>query len=164
MLDLEPNPHVYPILPTHLQVITSVPDHLWLSFVCTTLSHRISKTRNVTRCGPLVENFYRYRGNAIRSLKEHVGAGGNHRSDVLLAGIISLLLAEVSDSLPNHVRLRKGRALFADVDYSYTQVQQSSSTNWRCHIEGVQRLIRLRGGIRALWTLKGLEPLLHCFV
>lgn len=46
----------------------------------------------------------------------------------------------------------------------FPQAQQGASLNWRCHIEGVHKLITLRGGIRALAASKPLESLLLCFV
>lgn len=42
------------------------------------------------------------------------------------------------------------------------QIQQGDSKGWRFHLEGIQNLIRLRGGIRAVAEVKGLEALLHC--
>jgi Fungal specific transcription factor domain len=44
------------------------------------------------------------------------------------------------------------------------QAQQGASLNWRYHLEGAQRLITLRGGIRVLAGSKKIESLLLCFV
>ena len=49
-------------------------------------------------------------------------------------------------------------------NHTLLQAQQGACLNWRCHLEGVQRLITLRGGIRAVAGSKRLEPLLLCFV
>ncbi|RYC56717.1 hypothetical protein CHU98_g9497 [Xylaria longipes] len=85
----------------------------------------------------LVESFYRYRGLAIRSLSEDIGVEDRRTGDVVIAGIVTLLLLDV---------------------------QHGASPSWRCHLEGVQRLITLRGGVCALAPLKHLESLLLCFV
>ncbi|KAF4167646.1 hypothetical protein CNMCM6936_004703 [Aspergillus lentulus] len=44
------------------------------------------------------------------------------------------------------------------------KAQQGASPHWRYHIEGLQKLIMLRGGIRSLARSASLAPLLHCFV
>ncbi|KIX09109.1 uncharacterized protein Z518_00187 [Rhinocladiella mackenziei CBS 650.93] len=100
-----------------------------------TLSHRINRTRNDLQCNALAESFYRYRGNVIRSLREDINVEHKRTGDIVIAGIMSLLLADV---------------------------QQGALSNWRCHLEGIQRLITLRGGIRALAGSQNLEPLLLC--
>ncbi|KAI0456998.1 putative C6 finger domain protein [Xylaria acuta] len=133
--ELGPNPHIYPISPTHLQSI--IPDYLRLSFVCMTLSHRINRARHNPQSRDLIESFYRYRGLAIRSLSEEIEVEDRRTGDVVIAGIVTLLLLDV---------------------------QQGAPPSWRCHLEGVQKLIALRGGVRALVPSKHLESLLLCFV
>ena len=44
------------------------------------------------------------------------------------------------------------------------QAQQGTSLDWRCHLEGAQKVITLRGGIRALAGSRGLKPSLLCLV
>lgn len=44
-----------------------------------------------------------------------------------------------------------------------SQVQQGTSLRWRCHLEGVHKLITLRGGFHAVAGSRSLEPLLLCF-
>jgi hypothetical protein len=46
--------------------------------------------------------------------------------------------------------------------YVPPQVQHGASLNWRCHLDGVQKLIKLRGGFHALAESRSLEPLLIC--
>ncbi|KAI1297055.1 fungal-specific transcription factor domain-containing protein [Xylaria venustula] len=133
--ELGPNPHIYPISPTHLQSV--IPGYLRLGFVCMTLSHRINRARHSPQSGDLVESFYHYRGMAIRSLSEDIDVEGRWTGDFVLAGIVTLLLLDV---------------------------QQGASPSWRCHLEGVHRLITLRGGICALAPSKRLDSLLLCFV
>ncbi|KAK5625752.1 hypothetical protein RRF57_001468 [Xylaria bambusicola] len=133
--ELGPNPHIYPISPTHLQ--SAIPDYLRLGFVCMTLSHRINRARHNPRDGNLIESFYRCRGMAIRALSEDIDVDGRRMGDAVLAGIVTLLLLDV---------------------------QQGVSPSWRCHLEGVHRLITLRGGICALAPSEGLKSLLLCFI
>jgi hypothetical protein len=43
------------------------------------------------------------------------------------------------------------------------QVQNGTSLNWRCHLDGVYRLIMLRGGFSAVAGVRSLYPLLMSF-
>ncbi|KAI0197162.1 C6 zinc finger domain-containing protein [Xylaria flabelliformis] len=133
--ELGPNPHIYPISPTHLRSI--IPDYLRLGFLCMTLSHRINRARHNPQSKSLIESFYRYRGLAIRSLNEDIGIEDRRTGDFIIAGIITLLLLDV---------------------------QHGVSPSWRCHLEGVQRLITLRGGVPTLARFKHLESLLLCII
>ncbi|OIW28760.1 C6 zinc finger domain-containing protein [Coniochaeta ligniaria NRRL 30616] len=135
--ELGPNPTIYPILPVHVQSGTLFPDHIRLSIVCMTLSHRINRTRDVGHSKALAESFYHYRGLAIRSLREDIDVEHKRTGDVVLAGIVSLLLSDV---------------------------QQGYSSDWRHHLDGVQRLIALRGGMRVVARSRSLEAVLLCFV
>ncbi|KAF7157650.1 hypothetical protein CNMCM5623_002024 [Aspergillus felis] len=102
-----------------------------------TLSHRMNQTRNDPESNSLAVAFYRYRGLVIQSLRSDINEGQKRAGDVVLAGIITLLLIDA---------------------------QQGASPHWQCHIEGLQYLIKLRGGIRSLARSASLAPLLHCFV
>lgn len=51
---------------------------------------------NRTRDAALSERFYLYRGAAIRSLRQYLDQESHHVTDAALAGIVSLLLADVS--------------------------------------------------------------------
>ncbi|KAH8805517.1 C6 zinc finger domain-containing protein [Xylogone sp. PMI_703] len=134
--DLGPNPYIHFISPVRFQAGTKFPDYLQLSFVCMTLSHRINRTRDYnTPSNTLIENFYKYRGMVIRSLSSDLNVEHKRTSDTLIAGIISLFLLDV---------------------------QQGASPNWRWHLEGIQKLITLRGGIRALVGSKTPDALLLC--
>lgn len=123
-----------------------------------TLSHRMNQMRNDPQSKSLAVTFYRYRGLVIRSLRNDINQGHKRASDVVLAGIITLLLVDVSlkcsmrnhPPILNHILLRKA--------------QQGASPHWRYHMEGLQKLILLRGGIRSLARSARLTPLLHCFV
>ncbi|KAK0630366.1 fungal-specific transcription factor domain-containing protein [Bombardia bombarda] len=135
--ELGPNPYIYLLSPAHVQIGLSVPDHLRLGMVCMTLSHRINRTRdNDPLRNVLTQNFYRYRGIVIRSLNEDINVEHKRTSNLVIAGVITLLLADV---------------------------QQGASPNWRFHLEGVQKLIALRGGLRTLAASKESETLLLTF-
>lgn len=94
--ELGPNPTIYPILPTHFQGGTLFPDHVRLGLVCMTLSHRINRTRDAGQSNALTETFYRYRGLAIQSLRDDIDVEHKRTSDIVLAGVMTLLLLDVS--------------------------------------------------------------------
>lgn len=64
--------------------------------VCMTLGHRINRMANVPHSNVLLENFYHYRGIAIRSLNQALDSGSEQTSDMVIAGIMTLLLVDVS--------------------------------------------------------------------
>jgi hypothetical protein len=43
------------------------------------------------------------------------------------------------------------------------QVHQGTSLNWRCHLDAIYRLVKLRGGFYAVVESTSMEPLLLCF-
>lgn len=61
-----------------------------------TLSHRINRARHSPQSRDLIESFYLYRGLAIRSLSEDIDVEGRRTGDVVIAGIVTLLLLDVS--------------------------------------------------------------------
>ncbi|KAL6365593.1 hypothetical protein LRP88_01593 [Fusarium phalaenopsidis] len=117
----------------HIQRAANKPDYLNFGMLCMTLSHRINRTRNDPQSKPLAEKFYLYWGLAVRSLNEQLDVRDKQTSDLVMAGIMTLLLADV---------------------------QQGTSLNWRCHLEGIHKLIALRGGFHAVAGSPSLEPLL----
>ncbi|KAK4444475.1 C6 zinc finger domain-protein [Podospora aff. communis PSN243] len=137
MLGLGPNPGVYPISPALMQLADAVPDHLTLSVVCMTISHRIHRLRCDANRRDLAEKLYRFRGDVLLSLNQELSLRSGRRGDVLFAGIVSFLLAEI---------------------------QLGPSPNWRCHLVGLRDLIRLRGGLQKVSSRKGMTPLLHCYL
>ena len=96
--ELGQNPHVYRISAAHLRGAAMHPDFIRLGMVCMTVSHHMNRTRSSGPGGYLTESFYRYRGNAIRSLNETIDSEHNRTADVVIAGIITLLLTDVSPS------------------------------------------------------------------
>ncbi|KAB5513132.1 putative C6 finger domain protein [Coniochaeta sp. 2T2.1] len=135
--ELGPNPTIYPILPHHVEASALFPDYIRLNLIATTLTHRLNRTRDVGFSKKLMETFYLYRGLALRSLREDIDVEHKRTSDVVLAGIMNFLLLDV---------------------------QQGCTSNWRHHLDGVQKLITLRGGIRGVAQSKPLEASLLCFV
>lgn len=156
--ELGPHPGIYLVTPTHLRIGADFPDYIRLSLICTTLSHRINRLRDGASDNALAKSFYQYRGMIIHSLREGIEVGHKHTGDLLVAGIISLLLADVSESIC--------KASTSSLLLSHTPIQahQGASLNWRCHLEGVHSLITLRGGVRALSGTKSLDQLLLCFI
>lgn len=65
--------------------------------ICMTLSHRMNRIRGDPGSNQkaLVEKFYMYRGDAIRSLREHLSLEHHRLSDVAITGIVTLLLTDV---------------------------------------------------------------------
>ncbi|KAF2664386.1 hypothetical protein BT63DRAFT_107252 [Microthyrium microscopicum] len=101
--------------------------------ICMVLSHRINRTRNDNQVEPLVEKFYLYWGLAVRALNEQLESDNVPHSDWAMAGVLALLFADI---------------------------QHGVSLNWRCHLDGLYRLIELRGGFKAIVRSIRLTPLL----
>lgn len=80
----------------HIQSAANKPDYLNFGMLCMTLSHRINRTRNDPRSKPLAEKFYLYWGLAVRSLNAQLDVQERQTSDLVMAGIMTLLLADVS--------------------------------------------------------------------
>jgi hypothetical protein len=70
-----------------------------LGMVCMTLSHRFNQTRSDAESRVLAERFYLYWGLAVRSLSEQIHMEDMPKDDSLIAGILTLLLADVSTSV-----------------------------------------------------------------
>ncbi|KAB8226312.1 C6 zinc finger domain-containing protein [Aspergillus novoparasiticus] len=128
------NTAIYPITPPIFQMaIATHPDHIRLVIVCMTLSHRMNRARHGPECHALAQNFFHYRGQLIRSLSDDIKAEHKCTSDLVIAGILTLLLVDA---------------------------QQGASPHYRCHLDGVRRIIMLRGGICSLAQSAGMMPLL----
>ncbi|KAL2133519.1 hypothetical protein VTI74DRAFT_2205 [Chaetomium olivicolor] len=134
--DLGHNPHVYPLSTALLRAGAMAPDYLRFGMVCMTLSHRINRLRSEAPSKILTQRFYQYWGLAVRSLNEHLNSEKTRMGDMIVAGIMTLLL---------------------------TDIQNGTSLNWRCHLDGVYKLIMLRGGFQAVAGSPSLYPLLLSF-
>ena len=65
------------------------------------LSHRMNRTHGDPFADhrALAERFYVCRGKALRSLRECLNMETHHTDDMIIAGIVTLLLADVSATL-----------------------------------------------------------------
>jgi len=122
--------------------------------LCMTLSHRINRIRGDP--GPntreLVERFYKHRGVTIRSLRESLDAESHYTAETRVAGIVSLLLADVSiTKCVEHFRAVDGNA-------SINQAQQAACLSWRSHADGAMKLIQMQGGLGAASSKEALQP------
>lgn len=72
--------------------------------LCMALSHRMNRTRGSPWANHkgLAERFYTYRGSAIHSLRECLNLESHCAADVAIAGIVTLLLADVSTKFLKH--------------------------------------------------------------
>ncbi|KAL2823284.1 C6 zinc finger domain-containing protein [Aspergillus cavernicola] len=131
------NTNIYKISPTVFQLGLTRPTHLQLGLICLTLSHRMNQTGHDPNSKSLENTFYRYRGLMIRSLNDDISIPNKRNGDIILAGILTLLMADA---------------------------QQGISQHWRCHIEGVRRLIILRGGMHRLVISPGVLPIVLSFI
>lgn len=90
------NTNIYKLSPTVFQLALTRPTHLQLGLICLTLSHRMNQTGHDSYSKNLEESFYRYRGLMIRSLNDEISVPNKRNGDIVLAGILSLLMADVS--------------------------------------------------------------------
>lgn len=94
--DFGHNPYLYQISAKHLQAARLSPDYLKYGMLCMIMSHRINQTSNVLQLKPLMEKFYFYWGLAVRSLNEYLNMDDKRAGNTIIAGILTLLLADVS--------------------------------------------------------------------
>lgn len=88
---LGPNPHIYPISTTILRQSQSLPDFLRFGMVCMALCHRMNRTMDKA----LLRKFYLYRGIAIRSLNDTLAVEHERTTDIVIAGVLTILLVDV---------------------------------------------------------------------
>lgn len=94
------NPYVYPLSDKHLQAVVWCPDYLKYGMLCMILSHRINQIRSTIPPRAMMEKFYLYWGLAVRSLNEYLDMEDKRSGDSVIAGILTLLLADVSYYYP----------------------------------------------------------------
>jgi hypothetical protein len=70
----------------------------WILYntVCLTISHRINQSGHHPDSKALDNAFHRYRGLMIRSLNEGINTPSMQNGDIVLAGILTLLPADVT--------------------------------------------------------------------
>lgn len=64
------------------------------------MSHRVNQTSNALQLKPLMQKFYFYWGLAVRSLNEYLNMEDKRAGNTIIAGILTLLLADVSQIYP----------------------------------------------------------------
>lgn len=90
------NPHVYPLTGAIVETASQYPAYIQFGGVCMALSHRINQTRGDAQPDALLnDKFYRYWGVAVASLNEQLSRPGRRASDMAIAGMLTLLLADV---------------------------------------------------------------------
>ncbi|KEF54478.1 uncharacterized protein A1O9_09645 [Exophiala aquamarina CBS 119918] len=93
------------ITPSVFQYAAALPDHVRLSFVCMTLSHRINQASNNFQSRSLTRRFYHCRGLVIRSLNEDLTLDHRLKGDAIIAGIVGLLLLDNTTSPASDLRM-----------------------------------------------------------
>lgn len=100
MKELGPNPLIYPISSSAIRSAASAPEYIRFGTICMALSYRLNQTRggaySPSYSGALAEKFYSYWGLAVRSLNEQLDVKHGLPGDVVLAGVLTLLLTDVS--------------------------------------------------------------------
>ncbi|KAL4913045.1 fungal-specific transcription factor domain-containing protein [Aspergillus aurantiobrunneus] len=131
------HPGVYQIRPAHVRDGITRPEYLRLDIVCMVLNHRINSSRDPSYAQTLKPTYYHFRGQVLHSLNQAMREGFSRKGNInfLIAGILSLLLADA---------------------------HHGGLPHWRFHIEGVQQLIALRGGLRAI-TGPGVDAIILCY-
>lgn len=137
VLRLGTNANIYKLPLAMIQMGLTRPGHLQLGLVCLTLSHRMNQMGHDHDSKALRTTFFRYRGLMIRSLNDDINLPNKRNGGIVLAGILTLLLADAQEGISHH---------------------------WRYHIEGVRRLIISRGGMNRVVTTPGALPIVLSFV
>ena len=76
--------------------MTRHPDHIRMVIVCMTLSHRMIRIRKESGSQTLMRDFFHYRGRLIRSLSDDIQTEHKRTSDLVIAGMLTLLLVDVT--------------------------------------------------------------------
>jgi len=96
VLRLGTNANIYKLPLAMIQMGLTRPGHLQLGLVCLTLSHRMNQMGHDYDSKALRTTFFRYRGLMIRSLNDDINVPNKRNGGIVLAGILTLLLADVS--------------------------------------------------------------------
>lgn len=96
LLELGPNSAIYQISPKLFQNGMTRPEYMRLSVICLTLSHRMNQTRDSIYSNTLAPAFFHYRGLVIRSLHEEIDVDYKRTSNLVVAGILTLIIIDVS--------------------------------------------------------------------
>lgn len=101
ILELGSNNAIYQVTPRMFQMGMAHPDYVRLGMVCMSISHRMNQTRDDPQSNALAITFLHYRGIIIRSLSKAIDVGHKRTSNRVFAGILTLLIADVSRSCSN---------------------------------------------------------------
>ncbi|KLU90980.1 hypothetical protein MAPG_09505 [Magnaporthiopsis poae ATCC 64411] len=136
--ELGRHPNLYKISVAQVRQGVERPAYLQFGMMCMALVHRMNRTGgpDCPRSKAMAQQFYQFRGIAIRGLSHGLDAESSLADNCLIAGILTILLNDVSSRCP---------------------------VNWRYHLQGLYRLIMLRGGFVALAESPGMESLLTSF-
>ena len=90
-----------------VSAVAWVPRAITESLICTALCHRLLQSSDTpaAETAVLTTRLHRHRGEAIRELTTLLGKPDQQTSDVTLASVLTLLLAEVSIVTPYHLFL-----------------------------------------------------------
>lgn len=96
------HPFVYKIQPAHIHAGVARPDYLRLEIVCMALNHRIHSSKDPAYAQSLAPTYYHFRGLILRSLNAAMANEKTRKKYInfLMAGILSLLLADVGHQHP----------------------------------------------------------------
>ncbi|KAH9875841.1 Phomenoic acid biosynthesis cluster-specific transcriptional regulator [Plenodomus lingam] len=135
--ELGRHPYIHHVSPERLKEAILVPEFLRSGLICMTLNHRMNRLgiRSNPGATDLVEKYYIHWGITIRSLSEQFNVENKRTSDVVIAGILTILLGDI---------------------------QNGAQVSWLHHLDGIHKLVSLRGGFRALAPSQRLAPLLNC--
>lgn len=96
ILELGSNSAVYQISPRMFQNGMGHPDYVRLGMVCMCLSHWMNQAKDSSQVKTLSTTFLHYRGLTIRSLNEDIDVDHKRTSNLVVAGILTALIADVS--------------------------------------------------------------------
>ncbi|KAF2264139.1 hypothetical protein CC78DRAFT_560443 [Lojkania enalia] len=135
--EMAPNPYII-FFP--LSIIPLLPPSIRHIIVCYSLTYRITTlpygSKPLSHQSVSWSRVYHHRGSAIQAIREEIGGEGTRSSDKTIAAVLMLLCYELQ----------------------YSAV-------WRHHVDGLAKLINLRGGIETLFeSAKYLRPSIVLFV
>lgn len=96
ILELGSNSAVHQISPIMFQNGMGHPDYVRLGMVCMCLSHRMNQTKDSSQIKTLSTTFLHYRGLIIRPLNEDIDVDHKRTSNLVVARILTILIADVS--------------------------------------------------------------------
>lgn len=107
-MDMQPihelgrHPNLYQISVAHVRQGVERPAYLQFGMMCMALVHRMNRTGgpDCPRSKALAQQFYRFRGIAIRGLNHGLDAESSLADNCLIAGILTVLLNDVSSRCP----------------------------------------------------------------